>query len=45
MAVQVENILYMHPAILEVAVVAIPDPRVGEEVKAYVSLSRNIRAR
>nr|WP_252901412.1 hypothetical protein [Vulcanisaeta sp. JCM 14467] len=28
----------MHPAILEVAVVATPDPRVGEEVKAYVVL-------
>ncbi|ADY02450.1 long-chain-fatty-acid--CoA ligase [Vulcanisaeta moutnovskia 768-28] len=35
---RVENILYMHPAILEVAVVAIPDLRVGEEVKAYVVL-------
>lgn len=35
---RVENILYMHPAILEVAVVATPDSRVGEEVKAYVVL-------
>jgi acyl-CoA synthetase (AMP-forming)/AMP-acid ligase II len=42
---RVENILYMHPAILEVAVVAIPDPRVGEEVKAYVVLKPEYRGK
>ncbi|MEM0373668.1 MAG: long-chain fatty acid--CoA ligase [Sulfolobaceae archaeon] len=35
---RIENIMYQHPAILEVAVVATPDSRVGEEVKAYVVL-------
>ena len=34
----VENMLYKHPAIKEACVVRTPDPRVGEEVKAYVVL-------
>jgi acyl-CoA synthetase (AMP-forming)/AMP-acid ligase II len=34
----IENILYGHPAIAEVCVVGTPDPRVIEEVKAYVVL-------
>ncbi len=42
---RVENILYMHPAIQEVAVVAIPDARVGEEVKAYVVLKPEYRGK
>ena len=35
---KVENKLYQHPAVLEACVVATPDPRVGEEVKAYIVL-------
>ncbi len=34
----VEEILYRHPAVLENAVVGIPDPTYGEEVKAFVVL-------
>ncbi|MFY9588890.1 MAG: long-chain fatty acid--CoA ligase [Actinomycetota bacterium] len=34
----VEEVLYGHPAVLEAAVVGIPDPKMGEEVRAYVVL-------
>jgi acyl-CoA synthetase (AMP-forming)/AMP-acid ligase II len=35
---EVENILYMHPAILECAVIGIPDQKWGEAVKGIVVL-------
>jgi acyl-CoA synthetase (AMP-forming)/AMP-acid ligase II len=35
---EVENVLYMHPAILECAVVGIPDQKWGEAVKGIVVL-------
>jgi long-chain acyl-CoA synthetase len=35
---EVEDVLYSHPAVLEAAVVGVPDPYRGETVKAYVSL-------
>jgi long-chain acyl-CoA synthetase len=35
---EVEDVLYEHPAVLEAAVVGIPDPYRGETVKAFVSL-------
>ncbi|MGA6206457.1 class I adenylate-forming enzyme family protein [Nocardia testacea] len=35
---EVEDVLYEHPAVLEVAVVGIPDEYRGESVAAYISL-------
>jgi long-chain acyl-CoA synthetase len=35
---EIENVLYLHPAVEEVAVVSHPDPYRGETVKAIISL-------
>ncbi len=35
---EVEEVLFAHPAVLEAAVVGLPDPDFGEEVSAYVVL-------
>jgi cyclohexanecarboxylate-CoA ligase len=34
--VEVENLLYEHPGIVDVAIVAMPDPRLGERACAFV---------
>lgn len=39
-SVEVENILYSHDAVLEAAVIGIPDPKWGETVKAVVTLKK-----
>jgi non-ribosomal peptide synthetase component E (peptide arylation enzyme) len=36
-SMEVENLLLSHPAVAEVAVVAMPDDRLGEKVCAYVT--------
>ena len=36
--VEVEGLIYQHPAVQEVAVVAMPDPRLGERACAFVVL-------
>jgi acyl-CoA synthetase (AMP-forming)/AMP-acid ligase II len=41
---EVENVLYRHPAILEAAVVGVPDEKWGETVKAVVVLKTEQRA-
>jgi long-chain acyl-CoA synthetase len=41
---EVEDILYTHPAVLEAAVVGVPDEYRGETVKAYVSLRPDVPA-
>ena len=39
--IEVENVLYQHPAVLECAVVAKPCPVLGERVHAFVTLGRS----
>jgi long-chain acyl-CoA synthetase len=35
---ELEEVLYMHPAVAEAAVIGIPDSRMGEEIKAIIYL-------
>jgi long-chain acyl-CoA synthetase len=41
---EVEELLYTHPAILESAVIGVPDDVMGEEVKAFIVLKDGIPA-
>ncbi|MBI5877611.1 MAG: long-chain-fatty-acid--CoA ligase [Chloroflexi bacterium] len=42
--IEVEQAIYQHPAVLEVAVVAVPDDRWGEVPKAFVTLKPDATA-
>ena len=35
---EVEEVIYGHPSITEAAVLGVPDPKFGEEIKAFVVL-------
>ncbi|HEY3079375.1 MAG TPA: acyl--CoA ligase family protein [Chloroflexota bacterium] len=41
--IEVERVLYQHPAVLEAAVVAIPDDRWGEVPKAFIALRPGVQ--
>jgi len=43
-SIEIEKTLYRHPAVLEAAVVAMPDPKWGETPCAFVSLHENRQA-
>jgi long-chain acyl-CoA synthetase len=43
MAREVEEKLMEHPAILEVGVVGVPDPNIGETIKAFIVLKKDYR--
>ncbi|MBN9636448.1 MAG: acyl-CoA synthetase, partial [Actinobacteria bacterium] len=40
---EVENALALHPAVLDVAVIGIPDAEMGEQVKAIVELATSMQ--
>jgi long-chain acyl-CoA synthetase len=41
---EIEEVLYAHPAVMEAAVIGVPDDRLGEEVVGFVSLKPGRRA-
>jgi acyl-CoA synthetase (AMP-forming)/AMP-acid ligase II len=43
-SMEVEDALFRHPGVLEAAVVAVPHPQLGEDIRAFVALRPGMRA-
>jgi long-chain acyl-CoA synthetase len=41
---EVEEVLYSHPSVAEAAVVGVPHPRLGEDIKAFIELKHGCKA-
>lgn len=42
---EVEDVIYLHPSVREVAVIGVPDPYRGETVKAFVALKQGFESK
>ncbi|MEM3179652.1 MAG: long-chain fatty acid--CoA ligase, partial [Archaeoglobaceae archaeon] len=42
---EVEEVLYEHPAVLEAAIIGVPDPYRGETVKAFIVLKPELKGK
>ena len=42
---EVEDSLHNHPAVLECAVIGLPDPQIGETIKAYIVLREDFKGK
>jgi long-chain acyl-CoA synthetase len=42
---EVEDSLHKHPAVLECAVIGLPDPQIGETIKAYIVLTEEYKGK
>ncbi|MBD3194938.1 MAG: AMP-binding protein [Candidatus Lokiarchaeota archaeon] len=42
---EVEDLIYMHPAVNEVGVIGAPDPESGQTIKAYISLKEEYQGK
>jgi len=42
---EVEDVIYLHPSVREVAVIGVPDPYRGETVKAFVALKQGFEGK
>jgi long-chain acyl-CoA synthetase len=42
---EVEDVIYLHPSVREVAVIGVPDPYRGETVKAFVALKQGLEGK